>query len=90
MRRARRDLRAHRNRHRIAATKRLLGLAKQIIADSTATQAVGFDTERWFGRWIHLPQSALCERTPYELLGAASGEDAVRRVLGALVSGAYQ
>ena len=56
MKRARGDLRNRRERHRLEATQRLLIVAKAIVADSKATQAVGFDVERWFTRWLALPQ----------------------------------
>lgn len=69
---------------------RLLALAKQIVADSTAAGAKDFDEARWLGRWLDLPQPALGGRKPGDLLATPTGLEMVTRLLGALESGAYQ
>lgn len=69
---------------------RLLGIAQDILADSTAAQAQGFDTARWLGRWLETPQPALGGRRPAELIETPTGLEVVARLLGALRSGAYQ
>lgn len=69
---------------------RLLGIAQEIVADSTAEAAKGFDTARWLGRWLETPQPALGGRRPAELIETPTGLEVVARLLGALRSGAYQ
>jgi putative toxin-antitoxin system antitoxin component (TIGR02293 family) len=68
---------------------RLLGLAQEIVRDSTAPEAQDFDTVKWLGRWIERPQPALGGRRPAELLDTPTGVSLVAQVLGALQSGAY-
>lgn len=69
---------------------RLFRKAQEIVEDSTAHEARGFDTAAWLKRWVLIPQPALCGRPPADLLGSKEGEASVIRVLGALRSGAYQ
>jgi putative toxin-antitoxin system antitoxin component (TIGR02293 family) len=69
---------------------RLLAKAQQIVADSTAGPAQGFDAARWLGEWLEVPQPALGGRKPAELLDTPTGIALVSRVLGAVESGAYQ
>jgi putative toxin-antitoxin system antitoxin component (TIGR02293 family) len=69
---------------------RLLALAQDIVDDSTAEAARGFDTGRWLGRWLEEPHRALGGRTAAELVDTPTGLEAVMRLLGALQSGAYQ
>ena len=68
----------------------LLGLAKGIVADSTAEAAKDFDAARWLGRWIERPQPALGGRKPADLIATPTGREMVIRLLGAIESGAYQ
>jgi putative toxin-antitoxin system antitoxin component (TIGR02293 family) len=68
---------------------RLLAHARDILSDSTAGAAEGFDVARWLGRWIETPQPALGGKKPAELLDTARGAAEVDRVLGAIRSGAY-
>lgn len=72
------------------ALARLLGIAREIVEDSTSERAPIFDTARWFGKWIELPQPALGGRKPSELLDTPTGVAMVTKVLGAIRSGAYQ
>jgi putative toxin-antitoxin system antitoxin component (TIGR02293 family) len=69
---------------------KLLGLAQDIVADSNAEEAKGFDAGRWLGTWLERPQPALGGRRPSELLDTPTGLEVVTRLLGSLRSGAYQ
>ncbi len=69
---------------------KLLGIAQGIVANSTAPEARGFDTGKWLGRWIELPQPALGGRPPADFLDTPSGAELVARLLGSIESGAYQ
>lgn len=72
------------------ALGRLLATAQGIVADAETAEARDFDTAEWLGRWLETPQPALGGARPAELIGTPTGAEAVSRVLGALVSGAYQ
>lgn len=69
---------------------RLLAIAKKIVENSTAAEAKGFDTAKWLGEWIELPQPALGGRKPADIIKTPTGLEMVARVLGAIESGAYQ
>jgi putative toxin-antitoxin system antitoxin component (TIGR02293 family) len=69
---------------------RLLGIARDMAAGSTADEARDFDAAKWLGRWIDLPQPSLGGRKPAELLDTPTGVELVARLLGAVESGAYQ
>ena len=69
---------------------KLLGIAQDIVRDSTAKQAKDFDSVKWLGLWIEQPQPSLGGRKPADLLDTPTGVDMVARVLGAIQSGAYQ
>ena len=69
---------------------RLLCLAEEIAANSTASQAKGFDSAKWLGQWIERPQPALGGRKPADLIDTPTGVELVARLLGSLESGAYQ
>jgi len=69
---------------------RLLGMAQEIVANSTAPEAKGFDTAKWFGQWIERPQPALGGRKPADLLDTPTGIEVVARLLGSIESGSYQ
>lgn len=68
----------------------LLGIARDIVADSTDPVAAEFDAARWLGQWIEQPQAALGGQKPADLLDTPTGLSVVARLLGALASGAYQ
>lgn len=68
---------------------KLLGIAQDIVQDSTAAEAQGFDTVKWLGQWIERPQPALGGRKPADYLDTPTGVDIVARLLGAIGSGAY-
>lgn len=68
---------------------RLLGIAHDMVDNSTASAARGFDAAQWFGKWIEVPQPALGGRKPADLLDTPTGVNVVARILGALQSGAY-
>lgn len=69
---------------------RLLGIARDMVASSTADEARDFDAAKWLGRWIDIPQPSLGGRKPAELLDTPTGVEIVARLLGAIESGAYQ
>ncbi len=69
---------------------RLLGIAQEIVANSTAANAKTFDATKWLGQWIERPQPALGGRKPADLLDTPTGVELVARLLGSLESGAYQ
>lgn len=69
---------------------RLLGIAKDIVSNSTAPQANTFNVGRWLGEWVRRPQPALGGQRPIDVLGTSTGVAAVVRVLGAIESGSYQ
>ena len=77
-----------------AAGQAVLGLAELVnlaedLVDPKARDAAGFDAGRWVGEWIQRPQPALGGRKPADLMDTPTGRDSVKRVLGALGSGAY-
>ena len=69
---------------------KLLGVAQEIVANSTASQARGFDAAKWLGQWIEHPQPSLGGRRPADLLDTPTGVEVVARLLGSIESGAYQ
>jgi len=69
---------------------KLLGIAQDIVANSTAREAVGFDATRWLGQWIERPQPALGGRKPADLIDTPTGMEVVARLLGSIESGAFQ
>jgi putative toxin-antitoxin system antitoxin component (TIGR02293 family) len=68
---------------------KLLGIAQDIIEDSTSTEAEGFDTVKWLGQWIERPQPALGGHKPADYLDTPTGVEIVAQLLGAMRSGAY-
>lgn len=68
----------------------LLNLAQDIVANSTASEARGFDVKKWLGQWIEKPQPSLGGRKPADLLDTPTGVQIVTRLLGSIESGAYQ
>lgn len=69
---------------------KLLAMAEEIVANSTAAEAKNFDAAKWLGQWIERTQPALGGRKPAELLDTPTGLDVVARLLGSIESGAYQ
>lgn len=69
---------------------RLLGIAHDIVSNSTAAEAKTFDAARWLGKWIERPQAALGGRKPADLIDTPTGVEVVARLLGSVESGAYQ
>jgi putative toxin-antitoxin system antitoxin component (TIGR02293 family) len=69
---------------------KLLGIAQEIVANSTASEAKTFDATKWLGQWIERPQPALGGRKPADLLDTPTGIELVARLLGSIESGAYQ
>jgi putative toxin-antitoxin system antitoxin component (TIGR02293 family) len=69
---------------------RLLGIARDIVDNSTAPEAKGFDSARWLGQWLETSQPALGGRKPAEFIDTPTGLAVVTKLLGAIESGAYQ
>ena len=69
---------------------KLLGIAQDIVSNSTAVEAKNFDSTQWLGQWIGRPQSALGGRKPADLIDTPTGVEIVARLLGPIESGAYQ
>lgn len=69
---------------------KLLGIAQEIVRNSTADGAKDFDAARWLGQWIERPQPALGGRKPADLIDTRTGVEVVARLLGSIESGAYQ
>jgi putative toxin-antitoxin system antitoxin component (TIGR02293 family) len=69
---------------------KLIALAQELVANSTAKEASGFDAARWLGQWLDRPQPSLGGRKPAELIDTPTGVEVVARLLGAIESGAYQ
>ena len=76
--------------HAAIGMVRLLGIAQELVNNSTAAEAADFDAAAWLGEWIERPQPALGGRKPSELLSTPTGLSVVARLLGSLESGAYQ
>ena len=72
------------------AMVKLLVIAKDIVANSTAPKAKGFDAAKWLGQWIERPQPSLGGRKAADLIDTPTGADVVARLLGSIASGAYQ
>jgi putative toxin-antitoxin system antitoxin component (TIGR02293 family) len=68
---------------------KLLGIAWDIVQDSTAAEAKNFDTVKWLGQWIERPQPALGGRKPADYLDTPTGVEIVSKLLGAIRSGVY-
>lgn len=69
---------------------RLLGIAREIVDNSTATEAATFDSAKWLGSWLETPQAGLGGRKPSMLIDTPTGLALVSKLLGAIESGAYQ
>ena len=72
------------------AMVKLLVIAGEILANSTAPEAKGFDAAKWLGQWIERPQPSLGGRRAADLIDTPTGVDVVARLLGSIASGAYQ
>jgi putative toxin-antitoxin system antitoxin component (TIGR02293 family) len=69
---------------------KLLGIAQDIVENSKAPEAKGFDAAKWLGQWIERPQPSLGGRKPADLIDTPTGVEVVARLLGSIESGAYQ
>ena len=68
----------------------LMETAQHIADMSTAEEAATFDTARWLGAWIERPHPLLKGSKPSDFLDTPTGAKVVERLLGAMLSGAYQ
>lgn len=69
---------------------KLLGIAQEIVSNSTAEEAKDFDAAKWLGQWIERQQPSLGGRKPADLLDTPTGVEVVSRLLGSIESGSYQ
>lgn len=69
---------------------KLLGIAQDMVDNSTAKEAKDFDAVRWLGQWLERPQPSLGGRKPGDLLDTPTGVEMVARLLGSIQSGSYQ
>lgn len=69
---------------------KLLGIAQDVVENSTAPEAKDFDAAKWLGQWIERPQPSLGGRKPADLIDTPTGVEVVARLLGSIESGAYQ
>ena len=69
---------------------RLIGVAQDLVNNSTSSHAKDFDAAKWLGKWIELPQPALGGRKPADVMDTPTGIDVVAHLLGSMESGAYQ
>jgi putative toxin-antitoxin system antitoxin component (TIGR02293 family) len=76
--------------HAAVAMAKLLGIAEDILANSTAPDAANFETAKWLGQWLQRPQPSLGGLAPTDLLGTPTGFEIVARLLRAIESGSYQ
>lgn len=67
-------------------------VAERLEASLRADDALSpdFDFDGWLQDWLERPQPALGGCTPRSLLGSEPSIKAVRRALGAIMSGAFQ
>ncbi len=63
-------------------------LLSAIAADGNASAE--FDLDHWLQEWLERPQPALGGARPAQLLDSPEGLDSVRKILGSMLSGAYQ
>lgn len=68
---------------------KLIGIAQEMLDNSTSDQAKEFDVVKWFGEWIERPQAALGGGKPAEYLDTPAGIEMVGNLLGSIQSGAY-
>ena len=67
----------------------LLELVYQMLGGRSQVPA-DFDAQAWLSQWLEREQPALGGRAPRELLASEEGFGSVKRLLGALSSGAFQ
>lgn len=70
----------------ISDLEELIEIAEKLLP---AEDRKTVDIHKWFGDWMQIPQPALAGHAPIEILDQPAGREMVKRVLGALASGAY-
>lgn len=73
---------------RAAFITSLVKMVDDMLPEGRA-EATGFDSAKWVAHWLDCPQPALAGKTPAAHLDTADGREIVRRLLGAIGSGAY-
>lgn len=74
----------------LLALLRLVHRAREVVAQVVIESSSEFDSYKWLGQWLALPQPALGGRAPAALIDTPTGRSVVLRTLGALCSDAYQ
>ena len=69
--------------------EKLCSMANALKSTSLHCDVKNFDSGRWLGTWIEIPQPALAGFKPSELLDTEAGAARVYQVLGALESDVY-
>ncbi len=72
---------------RLVGLTKLIGQVEVIVRESGDVS--GFQSAKWFGRWIETPLQALGGRKPEEFLDTCDGREAVSTLLAQMQSGAY-
>ncbi|MGE3875329.1 MAG: antitoxin Xre/MbcA/ParS toxin-binding domain-containing protein [Parvibaculaceae bacterium] len=70
----------------ISDLEELVEIAEKLLPAEASRK---IDIRKWFGNWMQIPQPALAGHAPKDILDQPAGREAVKRVLGALASGAY-
>lgn len=70
----------------ISDLEELIEIAEKLLPSEDSRKV---DIHKWFGDWMQIPQPALAGHAPKDILDQPAGREAVKRVLGALASGAY-
>lgn len=70
----------------ISDLEELIEIAEKLLPSEDSQKV---DIHKWFGDWMQIPQPALAGHAPKDILDQPAGREAVKRVLGALASGAY-
>ena len=68
----------------------LLAQAQAMAQNSTAEEAMTFDSALWLGQWIERPLPALGGHKPADMIDSPTGLALVKRLLGSVESGSYQ
>lgn len=72
----------------ILGVMELIDVAEDLV-DPQFEASTNFDAAIWLGEWLYRPQPALGGIRPAEFVDTVSGRKEVKRVLGAIVSGAF-
>ena len=68
----------------------LLEIVDEVLGESTNEFAKRTSGAKWLMRWLFIPQYSFGGKTPYCMFHEGGNFDAVKRLLGSQLSGAYQ